>query len=425
MIPQWDWYQVGETPENNKQLKFYEKWLSELEKGNLIDLGKNLGYLKYYIYSLVNQFVLDKNINNLIDCLNKVEEVYNHDIVKKFVVDVKSDAFFYLGDYQKSLDIKQEIGFVGEDVLRFSFVMYRDKINLIDGEFLVNTSFEEGLTPFGIENKKAMVDCINKSLNDFEVQNGKNFFMYYLGDELSTYKLDFNSLLYVPFNRGELNLIKNFIPRETFLKLNKEYEEQKDFPWCPIEIDIGRLDNNKLKKICKYLHTVEEGNLTSYYDLRKAVPSTPRRYTIFVSIKRIDDNDLKFLEKISLKKKEFKDLKQKYEEENNRPPNNAVLVPEEVFRHIPGIVHIYGKKSLFLMSNKKYFKSLKKLLRDSENSFRISRGLPKIGEGWVSETELYYKLKEAFPDEKVIHHGNLRGWVDNIWMYISQIKILG
>jgi hypothetical protein len=44
-------------------------------------------------------------------------------------------------------------------------------------------------------------------------------------------------------------------------------------------------------------------------------------------------------------------------------------------------------------------------IRESENDLRLSKGLPKIGEGWISETELYYNIKNKFSDYKVIHHG--------------------
>lgn len=47
----------------------------------------------------------------------------------------------------------------------------------------------------------------------------------------------------------------------------------------------------------------------------------------------------------------------------------------------------------------------KRILREAENKLRIERGLPKIGEGWISETDLYYKIKETFPSEEIIHHG--------------------
>ena len=41
---------------------------------------------------------------------------------------------------------------------------------------------------------------------------------------------------------------------------------------------------------------------------------------------------------------------------------------------------------------------------DLRNYIREEIGLPKIGEGWVSETALYYKVKDWFQREKVVHH---------------------
>lgn len=50
-------------------------------------------------------------------------------------------------------------------------------------------------------------------------------------------------------------------------------------------------------------------------------------------------------------------------------------------------------------------------MRDAENTFREERELPRVGEGWISETKLYYEVKEAFADEDVIQHSN-PGWLD-------------
>jgi hypothetical protein len=44
--------------------------------------------------------------------------------------------------------------------------------------------------------------------------------------------------------------------------------------------------------------------------------------------------------------------------------------------------------------------------REAENLFRENSGIPRIGEGWVSETELYYRIKEAFTDLDVQHHSS-------------------
>ena len=50
-------------------------------------------------------------------------------------------------------------------------------------------------------------------------------------------------------------------------------------------------------------------------------------------------------------------------------------------------------------------KVIKQLSKDAENLAREELGIPKIGEGWVSETELYKKLQNTFSSSLVIQHG--------------------
>ncbi|MEP1420909.1 MAG: hypothetical protein ABJK59_03960, partial [Erythrobacter sp.] len=45
------------------------------------------------------------------------------------------------------------------------------------------------------------------------------------------------------------------------------------------------------------------------------------------------------------------------------------------------------------------------LMRDAENTYREERAIPRVGEGWIAETQLYYEVKEALADEEVIQHG--------------------
>jgi hypothetical protein len=40
-----------------------------------------------------------------------------------------------------------------------------------------------------------------------------------------------------------------------------------------------------------------------------------------------------------------------------------------------------------------------------ENDIRVALNLPKVGEGWISETNLYYSLKNHFHTEFVVQHG--------------------
>ena len=42
--------------------------------------------------------------------------------------------------------------------------------------------------------------------------------------------------------------------------------------------------------------------------------------------------------------------------------------------------------------------------KDAENSVREECNIPRIGEGWVSETSLFYELRKALPDNNVLHH---------------------
>lgn len=44
------------------------------------------------------------------------------------------------------------------------------------------------------------------------------------------------------------------------------------------------------------------------------------------------------------------------------------------------------------------------LIRDAENTWHEECDLPRIGEGWVSETRLFYELKAAFPDNDIVQH---------------------
>jgi hypothetical protein len=74
-----------------------------------------------------------------------------------------------------------------------------------------------------------------------------------------------------------------------------------------------------------------------------------------------------------------------------------------------------------------YYEKQKKLLRDEiENSVREIFGYKKIGEEWVSETIVYYEIKQTFPDIDVIHHGKPE-WIGlqhlDIWIPAWKVAI--
>ena len=66
--------------------------------------------------------------------------------------------------------------------------------------------------------------------------------------------------------------------------------------------------------------------------------------------------------------------------------------------------YVFGEGFIYFIENS-LLETFSIFIDSLQNKFRVSRGLPKIGEGWISETELYYQLKEYFTGYKVIHHG--------------------
>ena len=74
---------------------------------------------------------------------------------------------------------------------------------------------------------------------------------------------------------------------------------------------------------------------------------------------------------------------------------------------------------------KNCFEKAEELGRKGENYFRKNSGLPKIGEGWISETNLYYEIKEAFSCE-VFQHGKPK-WLGrqhfDIWIPSLKLAI--
>lgn len=49
---------------------------------------------------------------------------------------------------------------------------------------------------------------------------------------------------------------------------------------------------------------------------------------------------------------------------------------------------------------------VRELLRDAENNVRRRGNIPDVGEGWISETQLYESIKMAFPKEKIVQHAS-------------------
>ena len=71
-------------------------------------------------------------------------------------------------------------------------------------------------------------------------------------------------------------------------------------------------------------------------------------------------------------------------------------------------------------------KALFTLLRETENEVRKARGIPAVGEAWVSETELLYRVRELLSGVEVIAHGQPK-WLGrqhlDIWIPSHSVAI--
>ena len=108
--------------------------------------------------------------------------------------------------------------------------------------------------------------------------------------------------------------------------------------------------------------------------------------------------------------------------ENQNPPRNTSYTCE-----LFGVVTKRFRTSIpyYLFTNVSLFSfSLGEVSRNIENIARENRGLPRIGEGWVSETELYYAMKDAFPKINVFQHASPE-WLgrQHLDVYIPAKKI--
>lgn len=77
-----------------------------------------------------------------------------------------------------------------------------------------------------------------------------------------------------------------------------------------------------------------------------------------------------------------------------------------------------------LLENKERYYEFVNSFTEPENHIRQVLGLPKIGEGWISETKLFYLAKEKFYSFRVIQHGKPE-WLgkQHLDIYIPELNI--
>lgn len=73
---------------------------------------------------------------------------------------------------------------------------------------------------------------------------------------------------------------------------------------------------------------------------------------------------------------------------------------------------------------KAIFNQCRLILKKAEDLYREKIGMPKVGEGWISETELFYKISEYFKEYEVIQHAS-PNWLgrQHLDIYLPKLNI--
>ncbi len=337
---------------NKEQKEFYDYWLSQIEKGNIIDVEGHLEYIFVYLHSIIIGFIENEDINFLLDQFKVIMNGYgNYPIIKESLIRWESDAYFFVGNYNESLKIKEKIGFKIYDIIDYGLLKSG---NFINGDILVSNKYN-WLTNFGLENKKAISEIINVYLDNFDRKYGKNIVRFFFEDFDIERDEDLEKLKEFFIYKEEFKKLKSFIP-------SFKYNQHSD-----------------IIRIARYLKYFSDKD-----NLRLKQNLSPELYS------------------------EIKDREQKYHSRSLNEENihyKRVLF-NDIFSGIPKIFRItkYNYREANIIF-KALENELKRIIRESENVYRKERNIPMVGEGWINETDLYYKIKEEFANEKVISHG--------------------
>lgn len=454
-IPSWNEEFPNLNTATTDQKKFYEYWISETKNSNFIDLKDNLSYLYAYLYSLIYDFIKDEDIEFLSIQFDRIMDGYGHiSSVRKYLIDWKADAYLLLGNYEKSLEIRKEIGFNSHNIKVYG-ILKED--TLITGEVLVNLkSGYNSLTSFGKKNKSKIAEIIDVYLNEFVELYGKNIVRHFLEDynlnsltktdldELKRcfeYEKDFQEIIqyynpnspdkrqHIPLNyfktknlsNKNLLRLKNNLNKEIYSKIT---DFRGDYQYTEYNVNISEINSNKLKLWKTILAKSDFLKLNEEY---KAY--LKNGYGNFISIdldmdRVLEDYDFKELDKLE-PIIDYIGLKLYIRSIINLSSTPKGVIVNNLFPGVPKILRIdsYTTNVPYIVI-KALENEIKRIIRESENIHRQEKNIPQVGEGWVSETELYYKIKDSFPKEIIIPHGRPK-WLgkQHLDIYFPKKKI--
>jgi len=106
-----------------------------------------------------------------------------------------------------------------------------------------------------------------------------------------------------------------------------------------------------------------------------------------------------FAERLKREKQYFRS----YAKMGQPPP--ALRNNYDAFGRFNGGLQVKPWRRMLTIGNQALKDEVARVLRSAENRARDETGIPRVGEGWVTETELLNRVRQTLPDDQVIHHG--------------------
>ena len=233
---------------------------------------------------------------------------------------------------------------------------------------------------------------------------------------------------YYPKTKGytQSTVIEQMESREDYesawrLKYNEQYIGIQTIIDYENKLNRPLLDGELIAKLGGLSHLTEFGQ----NNIESIKPFADKQLEIYEKDKGMKFFDLFFkdgapyqsAEKTTQsKKKGLFDFLHRVKPETPAPPKydseyyKQFYLSEAEYNHYKAIDDSQGqlnhRPEMSHVVEKAIFNQCRLILKQAEDLYRETNGMPKIGEGWISETELYYRIVDCFPEYEVIHHGS-------------------
>jgi hypothetical protein len=208
--------------------------------------------------------------------------------------------------------------------------------------------------------------------------------------------------------KGEFETAWVFTQKREFISVQTIWKYQQ-------KIGKKLLDGNLIVKLGGYSHLTDFGQK----NIEAIKPFSEKYLSLFET-----ENNIDFFEIFFDKENFYKETGDGYSPEYY----HKFYLSELEFLHYKSIDDrqntIYDKTTIKHVVEKAVLNQLRLILKKAEDIYREEIGMPKIGEGWISETELYYKIKDRFTTFEVIHHASPE-WLgrQHLDIYFPQLNI--